>query len=48
MERVKGYYKLIVVSCDQFEDKLLALFELIEARRVQSLAIVPYVSGVKG
>jgi hypothetical protein len=48
MERVKGYYKLIGVSCDQFEDKLLALFELIEARRVQSLAMVPSVSGVKG
>jgi hypothetical protein len=26
MERVKGYYKLIGVSCEQFEDKLLALF----------------------
>jgi hypothetical protein len=48
MERVKGYHKLIGVSCDQFEDKLLALFELIEARRVQSLAMVPSVSGVKG
>jgi hypothetical protein len=30
--------KLVGVSCDQFEDKLLALFELIEARRDQSLA----------
>jgi hypothetical protein len=48
MERVKGYYKLIGVSCDQFEDKLLALFELIETKRVQSLAMVPSVSGVKG
>jgi hypothetical protein len=38
MERVKGYYKLVGVSCDQYEDKLLALFELIEARRFQSLA----------
>jgi hypothetical protein len=27
MERVKGYYKLVGVSCDQFEDKLLDLFE---------------------
>jgi hypothetical protein len=39
-------------SCDQYEDKLLALFELIEARRVQSLAdslaMVTTVSGVKG
>jgi hypothetical protein len=33
MERVKGYYKLVGVSCDQFEDKLLALFEQIEAKR---------------
>jgi hypothetical protein len=48
MERVKGYYKLIGVSCDQFEDKLLALFELIETKRVQSLAMVPSVSGGKG
>jgi hypothetical protein len=38
MERVKGYYKLVGVSCDQFEDKLLALFEQIEAKQVQSLA----------
>jgi len=40
------------VSCDQYEDKLLALFELIEARRVQSLAdsltIVTIAPGVKG
>jgi hypothetical protein len=48
MERVKSYYKLIGVSCDQFEDKLLALFELIEARRADSLAMVPTASGVKG
>jgi hypothetical protein len=52
MERVKGYYKLVGVSCDQYEDKLLALFEEIEARRVQSLAdslaMVTTVSGVKG
>jgi hypothetical protein len=52
MERVKGYYKLVGVSCDQYEDKLLALFELIEARRVQSLAdslaMVTTASGVKG
>jgi len=52
MERVKGYYKLVGVSCDQYEDKLLALFELIEARRVQSLAdslaMVTTVSRVKG
>jgi hypothetical protein len=52
MERVKGYYKLVGVSCDQFEDKLLALFEQIEAKRdqslVDSLALVTSVSGVKG
>jgi len=52
MERVKGYYKLVGVSCDQFEDKLLALFEQIEAKQVQSLAdslaLVTTVSGVKG
>jgi len=40
------------VSCDQFEDKLLALFEQIEAKQVQSLAdslaLVTTVSGVKG
>jgi hypothetical protein len=51
MEVVKGYYKLVGVLCDQYEDKLLALFELIEARRVQSLAdslaMVTTVSGVK-
>jgi len=50
MERVKGYYKL--VRSDHYEDKLLALFEDIEARRVQSLAdslaMVTTVSGVKG
>jgi hypothetical protein len=27
VERVKGYYKLIGLSCDWYEDKLLALFE---------------------
>jgi hypothetical protein len=52
MERVKGYYKLVRVSCDQYEDKLLALFEQIEARWVQPLAdylaMVNTVSGVKG
>jgi hypothetical protein len=52
MERVQGYYKLVGVSCDQFEDKLLALFEQIEAKRdqslVDSLALVTSVSGVKG
>jgi hypothetical protein len=52
MERVKGYYKLVRVSCDQYEDKLLALFELIEARRVHSLAdslaMVTATPGVKG
>jgi hypothetical protein len=52
MERVKGYYKLVGMSCDQYEDKLLALFELIEARRVQSLVdslvMVTTASGVKG
>jgi hypothetical protein len=29
LERVKGYYKLVRVSCDQFEDKLLALFTVL-------------------
>jgi len=52
LERVKGYYKLVGVSCDQVEDKLLALFEEIEAIRTQSLAdswaMVTTVSGVKG
>lgn len=52
MERVKGYYKLVGVSCDQYEDKLLALFEQIEAKQVQSLAdsfaLVTTVLGVKG
>jgi hypothetical protein len=52
LERVKGYYKLIGVSCDQYEDKLLVLFEQIEARRVHpladSLAMVTTVSGMKG
>jgi hypothetical protein len=52
VERVKGYYKLVGVSCDHYEDKLLALFEEIEARRVQSLAdslaMVTTASGVKG
>jgi hypothetical protein len=52
MERVKGYYKLVGVSCDQFEDKLLALFEWIEAKRDQSLAdslaLVTPISRVKG
>jgi len=52
MERVKGYYKLVGVSCDQYEDKLLALFEQIEAKRVQSLAdslaLATTVSRVKG
>jgi hypothetical protein len=52
MERVNGYYKLVGVSCDQFEDKLLAMFEQIEATRTQSLAdswaMVTTASGVKG
>jgi len=52
MERVKDYYKLVGVSCDQYEDNLLALFELIEASRAQSmehsLAMVTTVAGVKG
>jgi hypothetical protein len=52
MERVMGYYKLVGVSCDQYEDKLLALFEQIEAKQVQSLAdslaLATTVSRVKG
>jgi hypothetical protein len=52
LERVKGYYRLVGVSCDQYEDKLLVLFEQIEARRVHSLtdflAMVTTASGVKG
>jgi hypothetical protein len=48
LDRVKSYYKLIGVSCDQFEDKLLTLFELIEAKWADSLAMVPTGSGVKG
>jgi hypothetical protein len=52
LERVKGYYKRVGVSCDQYEDKLLALFEKIESRRAQSLAdslaMVTTASGVKG
>jgi hypothetical protein len=46
------HYKLVGVSCDQYEDKLLALFEEIEARQDQSLAdslvMVTTTSGVKG
>jgi hypothetical protein len=52
VERVKGYYKLVEVSYDQYEDKLLALFEEIEAKRVHpwadSLAMVTTISRVKG
>jgi hypothetical protein len=52
LERVKGYYKLVGVSCDQYEDTLLALYEQIEARRAHSLAdslaMVTTVAGVKG
>jgi len=52
LERVKGYYKLVGVSCDQYEDTLLALYEQIKARRAHSLAdslaMVTTVAGVKG
>jgi hypothetical protein len=36
VERVKGCYKLVGLSCDRFEDKLMALFEEIEATRDQT------------
>jgi len=52
VERVKDYYKLVGLSCDRYEDKLLALFEEIEATRNQTIAenmaTATAVSGVKG
>jgi len=52
VERVKGYYKLIGLSCDRYEDKLLALFEEIEATRdhtiAETMAMASAVSRVKG
>jgi hypothetical protein len=38
VERVKGFYKVIGLSCDPFEDKLMSLFEEIEATRDQTIA----------
>jgi hypothetical protein len=51
VERVKGFYKVVGLSCDRFEDKLMALFEEIEASRDQTLAktmsTVPSTSRIK-
>jgi hypothetical protein len=38
VERVKGFYKVVGLSCDRFEDKLMTLFEEIEATRDQTIA----------
>jgi hypothetical protein len=52
VERVRGFYKVVGLSCDRFEDKLMALFEEIEATRDQSIAktmsMVTSTSGLKG
>jgi len=51
VERVKGFYQVVGLSCEGYEDKLLALFEDIEAARDQSMAeytnIIPS-TGAKG
>jgi hypothetical protein len=38
VERIKRFYPIIGLSCSRFKDKLLALFEEIEAARDHSLA----------
>jgi hypothetical protein len=52
VERIKRFYPIIGLSCGRFEDRLLALFEEIEAARDHSLAKpkTNYLSsqGVKG
>jgi starvation-inducible outer membrane lipoprotein len=42
VERVKSFYKVVGLSCDRFEDKLMTLFEEIEATRDQSIAKTVY------
>jgi hypothetical protein len=37
VEWVKGFYKVVGLSCDRFEDKLVTLFEEIEATRDQTI-----------
>jgi hypothetical protein len=39
---VKGFYKVVGLSCDRFEDKLMTLFEEIEATRDQTIADYVY------
>jgi hypothetical protein len=52
VERVKGFYKVVGLSCDRFEDKLMSLFEEIEATRDQTIAetmtMATATSGMKG
>jgi hypothetical protein len=38
VERVKGFYQVVGLSCEGYEDKLLALFEEIEVALDQSMA----------
>jgi hypothetical protein len=37
VERVKSFYQVVGLSCEGYEDKLLALFEEIEAARDLSM-----------
>jgi hypothetical protein len=52
VEWVKGFYKVVGLSCDRFEDKLVTLFEEIEATRdqtiVETMSTVPSTLGMKG
>jgi hypothetical protein len=52
VERVKGFYQVVGLSCEGYEDKMLALFEEIEATRDQSMAeyttSIPSTPGAKG
>jgi hypothetical protein len=52
VERVKGFYQVVGLSCEGYEDKMLALFEEIEATRDQSMAeyttSIPPTPGAKG
>jgi hypothetical protein len=38
VERVKGFYHVVGLSCEGYEDKMLELFEEIEAARDQTIA----------
>jgi len=52
VERVKGFYQVVGLSCEGYKDKMLALFEEIEATRDQSMAeyttSIPSTPGAKG